>query len=137
MGLDSEFRASATSTARREFNSDSSPMFCRVAACHFASYDPIAGSAALMEASPFMQEAAILMVPPSSPLLEAILAALLIERLLQTHAKQPLKSIPIREKAFPKASALALALFASGELVNWANAGIPTAQVVNLLANRL
>ena len=109
----------------------------RMRECHYASHDPIAGSAALMEASPFMQEAAIMMVPPSSPLLEAILAALLIERLLQTHAKQPLKSIPIREKAFPKASILALELFESGELVNWANAGIPTAQVVNMLANRL
>ena len=70
-------------------------------------------------------------------MLEAVLAALLIERLLQTHAKQPLKSIPVREKAFPRASALALELFTSKELVNWANAGIPTAQAVNLLANRL
>jgi hypothetical protein len=90
-----------------------------------------------MEASPFMQEANINMVPPSNPILEDILAAMLIEKLLYTHAKQPLKSIPIREKAFPKAGILAHELFESGELADWAKAGLPTAHVVNLLANRL
>ena len=109
----------------------------RMRECHYASEDPIAGSAIIMEATPFMRELNIKMVPPSNPMLDDILATLLIECLLYAHAKQPLKSIPVRQKFFPKAGALAGNLFESGDLKQWAKADIPTAQVVNSLASRL
>ncbi|MBE2220744.1 MAG: nucleoside deaminase [Anaerolineae bacterium] len=109
----------------------------RMSECHFASRDPIAGSAALMKATPFMQEANIKMVSPHDPVLENILAAMLIEKLLYAHAQKPLKSIPIREEFFPEAGLLARDLFESGELAQWAKTGISIAHVVNVLAKRL
>lgn len=109
----------------------------RMKECHYASHDPIAGSAPFMEASPFMREANIKIVPPNNPILEDFLEAIFIEHLLHANAKQALKSIPIREKAFPKAGTLARQLFESGELKNWAKTNTPTAQVINTLANRL
>ncbi len=109
----------------------------RMRECHYASRDPIAGSAALMDASPFMREPGIKMAPPINQMLEDILAAMLIEWLIRSEKEKPLKSIPIREAIFPKAGVLGRELFISGELCQWAKAGIPTAQVVDLLANRL
>lgn len=112
----------------------------RMKECHYASRDPIAGSATFMEASPFMREAGIKMVPPTNPVLENILLIMFIEWLhqsLHSGSKQPLKSIPIRENAFPQAGIIARELFKSGELHQWANTNTPSAQVVNHLAHRL
>ncbi len=109
----------------------------RLRACCHASRDPIAGSVSFMEASPFMREPGIKMVPPSDPMLEDVLAAMLIEWMLRSGAERPLKSIPIREQIFPRAGKLARQLYASGEMQTWAQTDTPTAQVINILANRL
>ena len=109
----------------------------RMRECHYASHDPIAGSAAFMEASPFMREPGIKMVPPNNPLLEEILAAMFIERLWSSNKEILLESISIREKVFPRAGTLARQLFKSGEMQTWGQADIPTPEVVNILANQL
>ncbi len=109
----------------------------RMRECRYASRDPIAGSAAFMDASPFMREANIKMTPPQNPLLEDVLSAMLIEWLIRSEKERPLKSIPVREAIFPKAGALGRELFGSADLHQWAKAGLPTAEVVNLLAKRL
>jgi tRNA(adenine34) deaminase len=109
----------------------------RMKACHYASRDPIAGSSALIEATPFMREPGIKMVPPSDPMLENILAAMFIEKLHYANAEAVIKSIAIREEAFPKAGKLARQLFKSEEMQTWAQTDTPTPKVVNILANRL
>lgn len=109
----------------------------RMKTCYYASRDPIAGSALFMEASPFMREPAIQMVPPNNPMLEDILAAMLMEWMMRSGGERPLKSIPIREKTFPRAGILAHQLFKSNALQNWAKTDTPTHLAINSLANQL
>jgi len=108
----------------------------RVQAVHYGSRDPVGGSMALLEATPFMRRAHMAVFGPPSPMLENMLMALMIDREL-TIDSSPRWSLAAWESKTPLGVRLGRTLYETGELRRRQNDATPVHVVVDSLANRL
>jgi tRNA(adenine34) deaminase len=102
----------------------------------YASRDPVAGSAALATATPYMRHGQIEIVGPQCDDLESALLAMLTARLLQ-HASQWLELAEAWDPACVPAIRLGRRLFESGELVHLRASGASVDGVLDVLVHQL
>ena len=107
---------------------------CLVGEVRYAARDPAAGSAALLEASPFMRRGGVRVVGPERADLETVAAALLFAwALREGHTTWVATHL---EATLPDAAALGRVLHAEGRLADLARTARPAADVVDAVARR-
>jgi tRNA(Arg) A34 adenosine deaminase TadA len=84
-----------------------------VRAFHYAACDPTAGSACLLDATPFLRSRGIQACGPTDPLFEVLLVALRVEWRLRTANGQPGKVIAALSTVVPSGVQLGTALYRS------------------------
>lgn len=109
----------------------------QVGEVHYASRDPVAGSVAFFDASPFMQRGQCAVVPPEDPSLETIIIALLIEWVLRDQRPRILAMLHHWTTVSPAAGRLGEELYRTNQLQQWCADDTPIDEVIDTLAERL
>jgi hypothetical protein len=105
---------------------------------HYAVHDPWAGSANLLGTTPYLSRKPIRVHGPETvPGLGAIVAALGVESRLRLYGDRARNVLAREREADTVAVAAGEALFASGDLARWRDAGYDTGAVIDAIASLL
>lgn len=111
----------------------------RLRAVHYASHDPAGGSVDLFQANSYMRRSWVRVHGPEDRALEAVIMALHVVRGLERPQNERAAWQCVLEAwaaVVPAGVALGQALYASGELRSWAEAGQPIGAVIDRLVQR-
>lgn len=108
-----------------------------IGAVHYASRDSAAGSIDLLTATPYMRRRPVQVVGPQDPDLEAIIVGMHTERTWQRYDPRLQWVLDTWAETVPRGAALGNLLFQNGLLDQMRRRAVPTAPVVNALAELL
>jgi len=103
----------------------------------FASREPWAGSAAIVETVPYLRPGNLRLEGPKDPRLEAMLIALLVERYLRLEPIVLPSFLELYEKVMPKATSAARNAYASGLLRTMGADGASPREMVRALSKEI
>jgi hypothetical protein len=101
---------------------------------HYAACDPTAGSACLLEVTPFLRSRGVQAAGPDDPLLEVLSVALRVEWRLRATQGQPGKIITALSAAVPAGVRLGTQLYRTDTLADLRRKDAPAAEMVTTIA---
>jgi tRNA(adenine34) deaminase len=102
-------------------------------AFHYAACDPTAGSASLLDASPFLQTRGVQACGPNEPLLEVLSVALRVEWRLRASNGQPGKIITALSAVVPAGVRLGTQLYRTGVVADLRSRAVSAVELVKTI----